>query len=580
MITLDSIVKLFSLVLFLLINTHVFYEIIKSYIKDFNKNNKFVFIGIGFYMSPTLVYISFLLGSKTFWILLHLIAYALYLYLKRLHSFKLAINFIHNKFIYFGLLIILITAIYVYFYDAVNHISINNLDNLNTYDWAYYNYYLKIIYPPALMGFLVLLIEDVNIIFYLNYIGATLGLLSLLVIIWVVKSFLSINQSFLLTAILLSPFLNILTIMRFGLHAGSVFQVVLVTFLSLLVVFLRENISRKKLSLILIFNALIFVQAGITSIPQTATFIILSFFLITYLIIFRFISLNYGLLFISSSILGSLLSVTYQKKIHIETTLTFITPSSSSSSSVFLDAVKDFVLPVGLPRPIFDSIYSFGAWVLLPILFYLLYGAHKRRNIPLLIFVLSTLYYWIVTQFGVFEFSYSKGRAAWNLLLLAPICIIIFLSRFINRLKPTLLFSLLLISAVSSLVLPPVTYRIEPEEALFRFRNLVTNKDVQLYSDFSSARVLGQNIELINEEELSNNYGSKYVLLNLSNRLPDPVLSNLKRFEDRDLNNFYKDQENIINERLLNHALLIKNLKQNGYTVISETLEFIILKSK
>jgi hypothetical protein len=237
-------------------------------------------------------------------------------------------------------------------------------------------------------------------------------------------------------------------------------------------------------------------------------------------------------------------------------------------------------MPVGLPRPIFDSIYSFGAWALFPILLYLLFGAHKRRNIPLLIFVLSTLYYLIVTQFGVFEFSYSKGRAGWNLLLLAPICIIIFLSKFINRLKPTLLFLLVLISAVSSLVSPPVTYRIEPEEALFRFRNLVSNKDVQLFSDFSAARVLGQNVELINEEELSNNYGSKYVLLNLSNRLPDPVLSNLKRFEDSDLNNFYKDQESIINERLLNHAQLIKNLKQNGYSVISENSDFIILRSK
>jgi hypothetical protein len=117
MITPDSIVKLFSHILFVLINTHIFYEIIKSYTKDFHKNNKFVFIGISFYMSPTLVYVSFLLGSKSFWILFHLIAYALYLYLKRLNSFKLANNFILDKYLYMGLLLISIIAIYVYFYD-------------------------------------------------------------------------------------------------------------------------------------------------------------------------------------------------------------------------------------------------------------------------------------------------------------------------------------------------------------------------------------------------------------------------------------------------------------------------------
>jgi hypothetical protein len=136
------------------------------------------------------------------------------------------------------------------------------------------------------------------------------------------------------------------------------------------------------------------------------------------------------------------------------------------------------------------------------------------------------------------------------------------------------------ISFTSSLIFPPTAYRIESDEALYAFKNLVSGREVNLYSDFSEAKFIGSNIIMISEEELSYELNSNYVLLNISSILPDLFKANIRRYEDRDFNTFYETQLNIKNTKLKNQDIFIEQLKKQGYKVVLKEPEFIILKGE
>jgi hypothetical protein len=192
----------------------------------------------------------------------------------------------------------------------------------------------------------------------------------------------------------------------------------------------------------------------------------------------------------------------------------------------------------------------------------------------MLVMIFTTLYYLFVTQTGIFEFSFAKGRAGWNILLLVPIVIILHFSNFIFKLNTKFLV------VIASLVFPPTAYRIESDKALYAIKNLVSGREVNLYSDFSEAKFIGSNIMMISKEELSFDLNSNYVLLNISSILPDLFKANIRRYEDRDFNTFYENQSNIINTKLKNHDIFIEQLKKLGYKVVLKESEFIILKGE
>jgi glycosyltransferase involved in cell wall biosynthesis len=198
----------------------------------------------------------------------------------------------------------------------------------------------------------------------------------------------------------------------------------------------------------------------------------------------------------------------------------------------------------------------------------------------MLVMIFTTLYYLFVTQTGIFEFSFAKGRAGWNILLLVPIVIILHFSNFIFKLNTKFLVVIASLSFTTSLVFPPTAYRIESDKALYAIKNLVSGREVNLYSDFSEAKFIGSNIIMISKEELSYDLNSNYVLLNISSILPDLFKANIRRYEDRDFNTFYENQSNIINTKLKNHDIFIEQLKKLGYKVVLKESEFIILKGE
>jgi hypothetical protein len=136
------------------------------------------------------------------------------------------------------------------------------------------------------------------------------------------------------------------------------------------------------------------------------------------------------------------------------------------------------------------------------------------------------------------------------------------------------------LSFTTSLVFPPTAYRIESDEALWAFKNLVSGREVNLYTDFSEAKFIGSNIIMISKEELSYDLNSNYVLLNISSILPDLFKANIRRYEDRDFNTFYETQLNIKNTKLKNQDIFIEQLKKQGYKVVLKEPEFTILKGE
>ena len=136
------------------------------------------------------------------------------------------------------------------------------------------------------------------------------------------------------------------------------------------------------------------------------------------------------------------------------------------------------------------------------------------------------------------------------------------------------------VSFTTSLVFPPTAYRSESDEALYSLKKLVSGREVNLYSDFSGAKFIGNNIRMISKEELSYDLNSNYILLNVSNKLPDSFKANIRRYEDRDFKTFYDTQSNVIDVKLRNHDNFIEQLKNQGYKVILRESEFIILKGE
>jgi hypothetical protein len=583
-------IKTFSIVIifisFLTINTYVFYEFFTNLFKKLPKKSRFALIGLSFMTSPTLIYIGLIFDSHLLWVSLHIMAYSYLVYLKRKKLFDVKAFRIQDKYLFFGGMIILAQSIFVYYYDAINHISMNHPDNLANYNWAIWNSNSgEINYPPGLSSLVIPLMKMFDIFYNLNFIGATLGIVGFFVLVLTLRSIFEIKQVILLMIVLLSPLFNTLTTVRFGFHGGSTFQVILISYVAFLIVSIQNKLILDKLSLIFAFNTIIFTQAGLFSIPQIATLLILNLLLILILSYIKLIHPRAGVVFILSSFVGSLFAILYTSFTQIQSIIDFLYPSSSSSSSsssitttTNLDIIQDFLYPVLPIRPLFESSLSFISYLVLPILLYILYIALRNKNVPTLVVILTTLYFLFVTQTGIFEFSFAKGRAGWNTLLLVPISFILHFSNFTIRLKTKFLVVVAAMSFTTSLVSPPIAYRIESDEAHYEFKNLVSGREVSLYSDFSDAKFIGKNVRMISKEKLNYDLNSNYVLLNMSDMLPDLFKANIRRYEDRDYNVFYETQTKIINMNLKTKRIFIEQLKKQGYKVLLEESEFIILK--
>ena len=582
-----------SITIYLLFHTYVFNAILLK----INQNilDKYLLIGQSFLLLPTLICISLLIGFKYLWIIL--LIYLYYIFYKDKDSIFFKFN--TKSFVIITLILIFsIQSIFVYFYDAINFVSMNHPDNLSNYNWSLFNSHGDdISYPPGLTGVIFPFIKIFELKYYLNYVGGLLGLISFLIIILTLRSVLSLKEIIILTSLLLSPIFNSLTVVRMGFHAGAIFQIIVISLFVFICYEMRETVKSKFSQ---IFNNfiyfLIFFQAGLLSPHQTLTLIPLVTILIIYLLVMKKINFRQSIYSSISILLGFLFSISYITRNKYNSIVNLILPSASpslpSSPSLsfstykstsfdnFEKLVKDFVLPTFPIRPFFESYLSIFSYLLFLIVFWLFIQSFRNRDYNLQILSIFSIYYIFVTQTGIFEFSYTKGRSGWNLMLLSAIVIVILFKRKINNIRFNLLFIPIILSLVFSILYPPVAYRSETEKAYFEIQNIARNNEINLFSDFTHLQIISENINVLESLSEKNMFNKNtYVLLNVSNNLPDKTKANIRRYEDRNFEKFFNTQKVLIESRIKKNNDLVKNLLMKNYRIIINDKDFIILRN-
>ena len=208
--------------------------------------------------------------------------------------------------------------------------------------------------------------------------------------------------------------------------------------------------------------------------------------------------------------------------------------------------------------------------------------SYKRKDYQNYIIGYFTVFYGVVTQTGIFELSYTKGRAGWNFMLLFAIAFTIVTSKLLDKFPRKFTVVIPLVIMLTSLLYPPIRYRLEPEEALTFTRTTLQVESMQkidVYSDFSEAHFIDPRVNLITEIDILNtDFSNKYVLLNMDRTLPDKFLANIRKYEDRNFVKFDEEQQNIITKRIDKNMKLVSLLKQKGFIIISNSNTYYLLR--
>jgi hypothetical protein len=579
---------LFILVyIFLLaVNTYVFNTIITNF---FDFKNKYFSVGLSFLISTSIIAVSIALELKWFWVILHIIALLIFLKIK---NFSKSTKIPVSKDNFFLILVLLLHSVFIYFQDSFKFISMNHPDNFANYQWAIDNLDMNgISYSPGLTGLAALVIKVFDLQYMLNIVGSVLGITSFIAILIVLRTVFNLNQLIVLTSILLSPIFNSLSIVRIGFHAGPIFQLCLISFLIYFYVSIEDVRIKNSLQINSFFYFLIFYQAGIVSPHQTLTLIPLAVILLLCMLIFKKINFVNLLLRIFFILLGFYLSIIYIDSQKIKS-IYDITSNNSESilisrttnlsiENIYLNYFIDFINPTLPIRPIFESYLSLFSYILIIPIILLLYRFYKSKNIFIFIISISTLYYLLVTQTGILELSFTKGRSGWNLMILSSILFITLIGAKIKKLNNLFTSGIVLLSFISSMFLPPKVYRYESEQALIEIKQIALKSQIFLYSDFVNRNFISKNVVIIDDLNDSRIFNpNSYVLLSLSTKIPDLFKANIRKFEDRDFESFFLEQKYKIDENLQKNMGITRSLTAKGFNILIENKDFIILKYK
>ena len=577
-----SILVAIITLIFVSLHTYIYYAIL-SYKFSFEGSHRFVLVGIGFFTLPTFIYISLLLHNKYLWIILDILFIIYFIKLKLQFRSKIIINFIKTNQMLI-ICIFLLNLFYSHFYDAFTHISMTHPDNFSNFNWAYFhNGFEEIAYPPGISGILIPIMNLVDIKFALNFIGATLGVLTLYIILQILSITMSKFELILLSSILISPIYNVLTLARIGIHTGAYFPILIITNLTLIVLMTKKSRVVNDNQLLSLFF-ITFLQAGVLAPHQTITLVILNFSIISFFAFSRLLTYQFSLTIFATICLGFISSILYMSSSRLKSIESIIYSSSSSSSSSSLYSFAEDYLSIKLPiRPIFESSNSLFAYFALFSSLTWLIVSYKRKNYQNFIIGYFTVFYGVITLTGILELSYTKGRAGWNFMLLFAIVFSILASKLVDKYVRKFKVVIPLVIMLTSLLYPPIRYRFEPEEALTFTRTTLQAENMQiinLYSDLAEAHFIDPRVNLITEIDLLNTYFSKkYVLLNMDGTLPDKFLANIRKYEDRNFAKFDEEQQNIITNRIDKNIKLVSLLKQKGYKIISNSNTYYLLRN-
>jgi len=583
-----DVIVIFSFVIFLSVTTFSCYILLQSYLIRESNNSNLEFIGILFLTPTTIVTLLHLIGLVHVWFYFSIMILVILITLRKSKSYLIKIKKI-NKSEVILLFSIFLLSIFVYYFDAYNNISLNHPDAITNYYWAKTLVESKeLIIQPGLSGLLYPLLNLFEIRYLLNYIGATLGIVSYFVILLMLNSILGRKGLLVFVLISLSFPLNVLTTVRFGLHSGVIFQVIILSYLIFFIKVLESKsyIDNFRTNALIFF--LIFFQAGMFSASQTLTLLVLCLFLFSILGIYFRKSFYYSLLYFIMSFFGFLSTIFLlgpksltNSVVNISSTLpsNSIVKADIEEDNYLLTVINDFVLPVKQFRPLLESHYAIGSYLLVIPLVLISIQTFKRQNLKLLTFSLSCLFYIVVLNTGIFELTLAKGRSGWNLLLLVPITLILLIKNNLHVLPKNLFRYLIFVIFLTNILQPPRPHRPFPEEAFVLAKQISRYETHYIYSNIPHLEVVSRNLIVVDDlVKIISSRTNNIAILYTPNSETGLISKKENLFSLIFNQGVYKNNTSLSTRRGDKNLTIINHLKQNDFIIFQENIDFIILK--
>jgi hypothetical protein len=243
----------------------------------------------------------------------------------------------------------------------------------------------------------------------------------------------------------------------------------------------------------------------------------------------------------------------------------------------------------------FGSILDIGSYIWLLLSLLLVFYASKKRNLGLLIIAVLSLIFGFITQTGILELSYYRGRSGWYLMLFSLLGLVLFfetikLKRPLSEIIGKTAYSVAIILVVFSFVSPPTFYRKYYPQIYKLARNIGKNAGdttVVFYNNSvqeTSLPMISSNIENASLEDFLS--GQKccdenkqyYVVLEKKPLDIDPKLSQSALSTDKGYKQFYKKQQELHDKKnsIKNQVLESKNL--SGYKLFYDDKDIAIYK--
>jgi len=546
----------------------------------FQNNKKIVYIFTGatlsFYIAFVypFMFINIYAGILIFWSLVIILSVYSIIGIVKKNKKKLDLLDLIN------LILVILSIILVIFWVSFNNISPNFTDAYSNYKFIKKNLGSENIeYFPGLSIIAAIPSTIIDPFYSLNFFGASLAIVFTLFINLTLKSILSLRGLLIFNLVLHSTFYYPLLYTRIGLNNSQIFSVIFVSIIVILI-FDWENSKKYKFVIfpIVIFSALV-----------TAPHIL--FITIPGIIVAGLITYKSYVLAIAGNI-ALLLAIIFSMMLSAPD-LIYISknlgPDRGSTQDQILFLLNE-ILRIKYPiRSPLESIFSLSSYLILilAIMAAIIYRQKKLKTIEFMSIV--TFIYGISLNTGIGEFAIMKGRIGWYFMYSAAILVSLILDDLYRKgvqFKKILSVNKLITLVISMnilfvLVNPPNAYRYADENSLIEFDNMLKldgRTKILVYSDIENIKFTSDKVMVSTEGIIKKNLFD-YVVLNMNSTIPDPILANMRDYEDKDIELFKDEQNKIIKKRLANNRNLIDLFLNSGFSVASKKQNYIILEN-
>lgn len=511
--------------------------------------------------------------------------------------------------------LIIISLVYTRFYDSILNISPGNIDTFNhalfLKDLASIGYIGNTYYAPGFHIFLFPFYSFFGITSLYRFAGPAIGLLIILSILFLFIDIFKKRESVFLMLLLFSiPLFNDLSMQTISFFSSSLSFIFFATILYLLI---HHNEFSDNIYfiffLLLIFALSITVPYMLIGIISTIGVFFLylfankqkkySLFVFKLLIIASFgLLVAFGHVFLQTKILHPKengfpkIPIINTEKETVSVTNNY-TNSYLSNKNIFINKYIYPLYTSGIDilkikkiRRI-DSIISAGAYVWIIISFFAFIYSTKKKNETLLIISFFSIIYGIITQSGILEMSYYKGRNGWYLMLLSILgASFIFDIIYKNKYK-NIFMILFIILFFYSFTSPPIFYReyfIEPFNIANKIKQNFPNQKIQFITNYKEISLLSNNFSIkpLNPSslELNTSINNQFLILNKKYFYPDPTKYHLLLTGDKNFQVFRSIQNRKEQEQKKTNDLINNSDKFNSYKIYYENKNIIIYEYK